>query len=142
VMGLDDERLAPLFAWAQETQLPILMHVNLIKYFDETVRLLERYPYLRLCIPHLGLHKNSKARLDRLSWLLKRYPNLYTDISFGWHVFHEEGFRALARWRSRSKRYLSDHADKIMYASDMVIEQTKDPQYVDDTMRSYFQLLE
>lgn len=142
VMGLDDERLAPVFAWAEKTQLPILMHVNLILYYEETVRLLERFPYLRLCIPHFGLHKNTKERLDRLSWLLLRYPNLYTDISFGWHQFHEEGFRALARWRSRSKKFLTDHADKIMFASDMVIERTKDKAYVDDTLRSYFQLLE
>jgi predicted TIM-barrel fold metal-dependent hydrolase len=140
--ALDDERLLPLYAWAEQTQLPLLLHVNLILYFEETVRLLERFPYLRVCIPHFGLHKNTKDRLDRLAWLLKRYPNLYTDISFGWHEFHEEGFRALARWRSRSKKYLTEHADKIMFASDMVIEKTKDKAYVDDTLRSYFQLLE
>lgn len=142
VMPLDDERLTPLFAWAEETQLPILLHVNFIKYYDETVRLLERYPYLRVTIPHFGLHKNRKDRLERLSWILKRYPNVYTDISFGWHVFHEEGFRALARWRSRSKKFITEHADKILFASDMVIEKTKDEKYVDDTLRSYFQLLE
>lgn len=141
-MPLDDERLAPLFAWAEQTQLPILLHVNFIKYYDETVRLLERHPYLRLVIPHFGLHKNRQDRLDRLSWVLKRYPNVYTDISFGWHAFHEEGFRALARWRSRSKKWIEAHADKVLFASDMVIEKTKDEAYVDNTLRSYFQLLE
>lgn len=142
VVGLADDRLAPLFAWAQETQLPLMLHVNFVKYYDEAVRLLERFPYLRVCIPHFGLHKNKQARLDRLAWVLDRYPNVYTDISFGWHVFHEEGFRALARWRSRSKKFITEHADKIMFASDMVIEKTKNEAYVDDTLRSYFQLLE
>ena len=47
--------MEPIFAWAEKVQLPILMHVNLIKYFDELVNVLERHPYLRICIPHLGL---------------------------------------------------------------------------------------
>lgn len=141
-MSLDDERLEPLWQWAEQNQLPVLLHVNLILYYDELVTVMERHPYLRVIIPHLGLHKNTKARLDRLAWLLERYPNLYTDISFGWHEFHDEGFRALARWRTRSREYFEKHADKIMYASDMVIEATKDEAYVDDTLRSYFQLLE
>jgi predicted TIM-barrel fold metal-dependent hydrolase len=142
VMPLDDERMEPIYAWAEEVQLPILMHVNLIKYFTELRNVLERHPYLRLCVPHLGLHKNTKKRLDRLAWLLERYPNLYTDISFGWYEFHIEGFEALARWRGRSRDYFVKHANKIMYASDMVIEKTKDRAYVHDTLRSYFQLLE
>jgi predicted TIM-barrel fold metal-dependent hydrolase len=142
VMTLDDPKLEPLWAWAEENQLPILLHVNLILYYDELVRVLERHPYLRVVVPHLGLHKNTKARLDRLAWLLERYPNLYTDVSFGWHEFHDDGFRALARWRTRSKQYFDKHADKILYASDMVLEATKDEKYIDEVLRSYFQLLE
>ncbi|MDJ0865958.1 MAG: amidohydrolase family protein [Myxococcota bacterium] len=142
VMPLDDPRLRPLFAWLEQTQLPITLHVNLIKYRDEFVRLMDAFPELRVNVPHFGLHKNTAKRLARLEALLERYPNLYTDVSFGWHQFHLEGFEALAKWRTRSRDWLTRNRDKVMFASDMVLEQSKDDAYIDDTLRSYFQLLE
>jgi predicted TIM-barrel fold metal-dependent hydrolase len=142
VMPLDDPRMEPFWQYAEETQLPIVMHINLNKFWDETVRLMERHPYLRMSIPHFGLHKNSAEKLARLSWLLRRYPNLYTDISFGHHSFQQEGFEALSAWRTRSNKWLVDHADKVMYASDMVLEPTKNEKYIEATLRSYMQWIE
>ena len=142
VMAIDDERMRPLYAWAERVQLPIMLHVNLLEYYGEFVRLMEAHPKLRICIPHFGLHKNTKARLDRLSALLDGYENLYSDIGFGWHTFHKNGFESLARWRTRSRKFLTRYAHRFMYASDMVIERSKDERYISDTLRSYFQLLE
>ena len=123
-------------------QLPFVFHINLIKYFEEFVRVMEQHPYLRVNVPHFGLHKNNGQRLARFAWLLERYPNIYTDISFGWWEFHIEGFEALAKWRTRSHKYFTQYADRITYGSDMVIERTKNQNYIDTTLRSYRQLLE
>jgi predicted TIM-barrel fold metal-dependent hydrolase len=142
VMPLDDPRMEPFWTWAEETQLPILMHVNLIKYWDEMISVLERHPYLRLCLPHFGLHKNTEQRLARLGWIFDRYPNVFTDVSYGYYTFQIEGFEALAKWRTRSRQYLQKYADRIMFASDMVLEATKDEPYIDDTLRSYRQFHE
>lgn len=142
MMRLDDPRMLPIYAYAQEVQLPIVFHINLIKFFDEFVSVMERFPYLRVDVPHFGLQKNTSERLRKFEWLLDRYPNMYTDIGFGWWEFHVEGFEALAKWRSRSHQYLTRHADRIMFSGDMVVETTKNQAYIDDTMRSYRQLLE
>lgn len=142
VMPLDDARMEPFWAWAEEVQLPLVVHINLNKYWDETVRLLEKHPYLRLNIPHFGLHKNSESKLKRMGWLLKRYPNVYTDVSFGFYTFQIEGFEQLGRWRSRSRQWLADHQDKVLFASDMVLEPSKDQPYIENTLRSYMQFLE
>ena len=142
VMALDDARMEPFWAYAEETQLTLVVHINLNKYWDETVRLLEKHPYLRLDIPHFGLHKNSEGKLQRMAWLLRRYPNVYTDVSFGFYTFQIEGFEQLARWRSRSREWFAANQDKVMYASDMVLEPTKDQPYVENTLRSYLQFLE
>ena len=142
VMDIDDARLEPFWAWAEEVQLPVLMHVNLIKYWDETVTLLERHPNLRLCLPHFGLHKNTEARLNRLGWLLDRYPNVYSDMSYGHHTFQIEGFESLGKWRSRSRTFLQKYAHKMMFASDMVLEATKTEDYILHTLRSYRQFNE
>jgi predicted TIM-barrel fold metal-dependent hydrolase len=142
VMPLDDPRMEPFWAWAEEMQVPVLMHVNLIKYWDETISLLEKHPHLRLCLPHFGLHKNTEQRLARLGWIFDRYPNVFTDMSYGYYTFQVEGFEALAKWRTRSRQYLQRYADRILFASDMVLEPTKDEPYIDDTLRSYRQFIE
>ena len=142
MMPLDDPKMLPIYEWAQKTQLPILFHVNLIKYFDEFVRVMERFPYLRVSLPHFGLHKNTSKRLARLTWLFDRYPNLYTDISFGHPDFQRQGFEAMSKWRGRSKKFMERHADRIMFATDMVLEKTKTEAYIDDTLRAYMQWIE
>jgi predicted TIM-barrel fold metal-dependent hydrolase len=142
VMPLDDERLEPFWAFVDDAQLPVLMHVNLIKFWDETISLLERHPHLRLCIPHFGLHKNTEARLQRLGWIFDRYPHTFTDVGYGYYTFQVEGFEALAKWKSRSREFIKRYAERIMFASDMVLEQTKDARYIEDTLRSYRQFHE
>ncbi|HCH64545.1 MAG: hypothetical protein CL927_02940 [Deltaproteobacteria bacterium] len=141
-MPLDDPRMLPIYEYCERTQLPILFHINLINYYEEFVRVMERYPYLRVNIPHFGLHKNTGKRLRRFEWLLERYPNVYTDISYGWHTFHVEGMEALAKWRTRSTLFFTLHADRIMYGSDLVIDPTRKQAYIDATLRSYRQFLE
>lgn len=142
MMKLDDPRMRPIYAYAQKIQLPITFHVNLIKYFDEMVNVLELFPYLRVNIPHFGLHKNTDKRLARLAWLLGRYPNVYTDISFGWRDFHLQGFESLSANRERTRTWLEANKHKVLFASDLVIEVNKTKQHVDEVLRSYMQLLE
>lgn len=139
VMPIDDPRMEPFWAWAEEVQLPVLMHVNLIKFWDETVALLEKHPNLRLCLPHFGLHKNTEARLNRLGWLLDRYPNVYSDMSYGYYTFAIEGFENLSKTRSRTQAFLRRYAHRLMFASDMVLEETKTEDYIMHTLRSYRQ---
>ncbi len=141
-MPLDDPRMAPIYAWAERTQFPLLYHINFIKYFDEFVRVMEAHPHLRVCVPHFGLHKNTAARLARLTWLFDRYPNVYVDMSYGHHTFHKEGFESLSKWRSRTRAFLRRHADRILFATDMVLEPMKDEHFIEETLRSYMQWLE
>lgn len=139
---INHESMMPFWAWVEEVQLPVLIHVNLEKYWDEILDVFEKHPYVRVTLPHFGLHKNTGPRLQRLGFLLERYPYVYTDISFGFHTFQVDGFETLAANRQRSREFLRKHRDKIMYASDMVLEPSKDEAYINDTLRSYMQFLE
>ena len=141
-MPLDDPRMLLIYEWAEQIQLPLLFHVNLIKYYDEFIRVMDAYPLLKVCIPHFGLHKNTVKRLSRLATIFTHYPNVYTDISFGHEDFHIEGFETLSKWRTRSKKFIEKHADRIMFGTDMVLEKTKTKEYIENTLRSYMQWIE
>ncbi len=141
-MPLNDPRMLPIYEWAEKIQLPFMFHVNLTKFHDEFIQLMEKFPDLKVCIPHFGLHKNTEKRLDRLASIFERFPNVYTDISFGYVDFHIEGFEAMSKWRSRSKKFIEKHADRIMFGGDMVLESTKTTEYIENTLRSYMQWME
>lgn len=134
--------MMPFWAWVEEVQLPVLIHVNLEKYWDEILDVFEKHPHVRVTLPHFGLHKNTGPRLQRLGFLLERYPNVYTDISYGFHTFQVDGFETLSANRTRTREFMRKHKSKILYASDMVLEPSKDETYIDDTLRSYAQHLE
>ena len=80
--------------------------------------------------------------MQNLSNIFKSYPNVYTDFSFGHTQFQIEGFEGFAKWRTRSKKFFEKHADRIMYGTDMVLEETKTQDYIENTLRSYMQLIE
>lgn len=142
VMGISDPRMTPVFEYCNRQRIPVTLHVNLIKYYDEFVKMMDRNPNLVVCVPHFGLQKNNMKRLNRLAGLFDRYPNMFSDISFGWWEFHIQGFQKLARWPSRFNEYLTKYSDRFMYSSDMVLEKSKDVDYIRNTLRSYIQLLE
>jgi predicted TIM-barrel fold metal-dependent hydrolase len=141
-MELDDERLRPVYAYAEETRLPITFHVDLVRFYDDFVRLMDRFPNLRVNLPHFGLHKNDEKRLARLASLLDRYPNLYTDVSFGRHDFQVQGFEALGAGRHYVREFFVRYAHRIMFASDMVVTDAIEDDFMDATLTSYFRLLE
>ncbi len=139
---IDAPNMEPFFAFAEDAQIPIVLHVNLGKYWDEMLDVLEKHPYLRVNMPHFGLSKNSGQKLKRLAFLLNRYPYAYTDVSFGYYTYQLDGYENLAMWRSRSKEWLTQERDKVMFASDMVLEPSKDQPYIENTLRAYMQFLE
>jgi predicted TIM-barrel fold metal-dependent hydrolase len=142
VMALDDARMMPLYDYAERIQLPITMHVDLVQYYDELERVMERHPRLRLNLPHFGLHKNTAKRMARLGALLDRYPNLYVDVSFGAADFQVDGFEVLASERVRTVAFLTRYADRVLFGSDLVITEEVSEAQMAATIGSYQRLLE
>lgn len=141
-MPLDDPRMWPVFEYAEMTDLPVTMHVDLGKYGDELGRLLERYPALRLDLPHFGTSKNTAERLERLGALLDTYPNVYSDMSFGHPDIQTMDFETLAATHERMTAFVTAHADRLMFASDLVVTEKATGDFVESTLRSYMQMLE
>ena len=141
-MPLDDEKMLPLYRWADDNGVPLTYHVNLIKFYDEFDRVMQLFPNLRVNLPHFGLHSNSWARLSALGALLDRYPNLYFDMSYGWYIFHIQGFENLARNRTMLRAFIERYSDRVLFGSDSVGELTKSSALLTDKLRSYRYILE
>ena len=138
---LDDSSYDLLFDYLEETEFPLLYHINdpiefwdkgkipqwaleagylyddsyptQVQIMEETIGILKKHPNLHMTIAHLFFLSN----MDRLSLaeeLLATYPNLLFDMTPGWEMF--EGFgRNLEGWRN----FIEKHANRIVFGTDI-----------------------
>lgn len=139
-MTLDDPAMEPIYAYANETRLPILYHVNLDDYGTEFEAVLKRHPNLIVSVPHFM----ATGSLGRAGRLLDQYPNLYTDISFGFEPFMAIGFDKIGNNLAEFRDFILVHRDRILFGADMVLTDTegKDTPYMESMLGCYKALLE
>lgn len=110
-LGISAERYRSLqeeiFSTAHDLDLPLLYHINLSQYFDWVCALLEKFPLLRISIPHLGYS------LRRISELLQRFEHTYTDPSYLIDLLKKNNKRYLA--------FINNYHTKILSGSDAII---------------------
>ncbi|QCS44541.1 amidohydrolase family protein [Natrinema versiforme] len=114
-----DSRLDPVYELAVEHDLPVIVHASSHPFYrdsdlvgpEATKRVLERFPGLRLCIPHLGLFETD-AFLD----LADRYDRVAFDtaVAVGEQVHELIGTRDEEYPIERIRRY----TDRVMFGTD------------------------
>lgn len=114
---LDDARHARLFAWLEAERVPVLAHVNTVRYRDELASLLRAYPELELVCPHLC---GSRTEVARLEALLREFPRLRVDTSHGGGVHGAEGFAAIEREHERVRALIEAAPERFLFGSDLV----------------------
>lgn len=138
---LNDETLFPFYEYVQENQMPLMFHVNSAKYQVEFESVLTLYPDMKVICPHFCL---SSKNLQRLSYLLETYPNLYTDISFGSESYFFEGLARISEDPETYREFVEKHADRFFYGTDVVVTdyEGKDETWLTNLYRAYRDLLE
>ncbi|QHS16044.1 amidohydrolase [haloarchaeon 3A1-DGR] len=135
-----DRRLDPVYELAVERELPVVIHASSHPFYRDsdlvgpaaTADVLERFPSLRLCVPHLGLFETD-AFLD----LADRYENVMFDtaVAVGDRVHDlidvREGELPLDRLR--------DYTDRIMFGTDYPTYPRSLPvaELIDDTRAAF-----
>lgn len=129
---LDAGEMLPVYAYCEETGLPILWHVNMDKYTGELFRVLEKYPNLTAIIPHFGVgFWNPEGRvMQDVSRMLDTYPNIYVDSSFGTREILVGGLEKVSNNLDFFKDFFARYQDRIVWGTDMVVtgnsEKTED----------------
>lgn len=136
---LDAPNYDKAFSYAEQTQFPILYHINdPIEFWredqlpqwaiekdlfyapdryphkyeidDETLRMMRKHPRLKLCIPHFFFISDQPGLCAEL---FERYPNFYLDITPGWEMF-ENFAKDREYWRDFFGRY----SKRILFGTD------------------------
>ncbi len=135
----DSPEWEPFFSWAEETQLPILWHVNDPETFwdpekaprfarqmgwtyddsfinnelqyAQVLGLLSAHPRLKIIFAHFFF---LSAQLPRLDHILSAYPNLMVDLTPGIEMY--ENFSADPE---AARAFFEKYGDRIVYGTDI-----------------------
>ncbi len=118
LIPLDDARLADLYKNIADSDLPLMMPVNTAKFQTELENVLDQNPELKIIASHFAL---ASKNLSRASDLMRRYPNLWVDTSFGSTTIAMDGFKTMEKNREAYRSFFEEFQDRIVWGTDNVI---------------------
>jgi len=133
-LPLDDPVMLPVYKYIEDHGLILLIHVNGGKYLDEFERVLQKFPNMKTICPHFCL---MSKKLDTLSTLFDKYPNLYTDTSFGYIEYTAAGFNRFSKNPDRFTQFITKYADRVFFGTDQVVTNTKTRKHIDELKRVF-----
>lgn len=121
-IAADDSKLESIYQAALERHKPLIIHTGTAPYsqddpllgLDHLERVMERWPELKVIIPHLGFYEFEKAFS-----LLERYPSVYLDTS--WVL----GNPKLQLPVTRLVDFMERYPQRFLYGSDFPIMEYK-----------------
>lgn len=119
-MAMDDARMMGVYEYLAEAHLPVCFHVNPAKpgFMDEFVTVLRRFPDLKVNTPHYMLSSMVHARLYEM---LRTFPNLMVDISFGHDDYLRTGLQRISSSTSAFQRLFTEFSDRFLFGTDYVV---------------------
>lgn len=138
---LDDRSMNEIYEYCEKNNIPIMWHVNPYYYQAEFENVLKNYPGLKVVCPHFCL---SSINEERFRYLMDSYPNLYTDISFGYDPYAVDGFKRISKNPEKYMAIFSDYQDRFLFGTDNVITNhpRKNEEWIADFLGCYRNMLE
>ena len=129
---IDDPRLEPVFALAEEMGLPVLVHVGTGGGSDDfpselgnplqVATVMRKFPKLRTYLENAGW-----PMLDEMTGLMYQYPTVYADFSTYLHIMNTEvSLKYLEQLMNRGL------GKRIMFGSDQMFW----PEVIDETVEA------
>jgi predicted TIM-barrel fold metal-dependent hydrolase len=121
---LDDPSMDPVFAYLEETGMPINWHINLTKFSAEFSRVMDKYPKLNVMVPHYGVaFWRAEKAFPKMAELMRKYPNMYVDTSLGTREILIDGLVRLGEpgHHEAFVAFIDEFQDRIVFGTDAVI---------------------
>jgi predicted TIM-barrel fold metal-dependent hydrolase len=114
---LDDPEHHEAFAAIERHGMPVLLHLNTVRFEPELAGLLAKYPKLSLLCAHLC---GARTDLDRFERIMQAHPSVSFDTSHGPGQPGVEGFTNLERERERLLTLIQGSPERFLFGSDLV----------------------
>ena len=143
-IALDHADMLPVYAYAEQTGLPICFHVNpgptAPGFAEEFASVLTLFPDLKVNAPHFML---SSILASRLKTFLAAFPNLHTDISFGQDKFLVPGLKRISRDPAKYQRLIRAFPGRFMWGTDVVVTRagSKHADFISVRVQAYLDML-
>jgi predicted TIM-barrel fold metal-dependent hydrolase len=126
--SLDTPEMEPVYAYCEETGLPMLWHVNMAKYTKEFFSVLKKHPNLTVIVPHFGVGfwRPKGQVMKDVAYMLDTYPNVYVDSSFGTREILVGGLEKVDAHLDFFKDFYDKYQDRIVWGTDMVVTGNKE----------------
>jgi predicted TIM-barrel fold metal-dependent hydrolase len=120
---LNVSTMYPVYEYCEREKVPIIWHVHLGQAHiqAEFEEIMEAFPNLIATVPHFMLSSIDLWKKDgfgRLRYYLETYPNLYTDVSFGYWV--KDGLWRLSNHTEVFRDFIIEFQDRFTFGTDMV----------------------
>jgi len=140
-LPLDDPSMLPVYKYIEDKSLILLIHVNANKYLEELERVLRKFPKMKVICPHFCLFSKKLGELEKL---MDKYPNLYTDTSFGHIDFTVSGMKRMSQRKTEFVNFIKKYPDRVFFGTDQVVTNIKTKSHMDfleETFKAYLNIL-
>ncbi|MBL7648273.1 MAG: amidohydrolase [Candidatus Hydrogenedentes bacterium] len=141
-VAMDDPGMMPLYAYLAEAHIPVCFHVNPAKpgFLDEFVQVLKANPDLKVNTPHFFMSSMVHTRLREM---LRTFPNLYVDISFGHDDYLKSGLQRVSADRDAFRALFQEFPERFMFGTDYVVTtlRPKEHAWYRDRTQAYLDML-
>jgi predicted TIM-barrel fold metal-dependent hydrolase len=123
-MPLDDPSMDSVFAYLEETGMPVNWHINLVKFNKGFSRVMDKYPKLNVMVPHYGVAIwRAKTAFPMMAELMRKYPSMYVDTSLGTREILIDGLVRLGEPEHHEAfvAFIEEFPDRIIFGTDSVI---------------------
>jgi len=119
-VAMDDPGMTSLYDYLADNHIPICYHVNPAKpgFLDEFVQVLKAHPDLKVNTPHYFMSSMVHARIREM---LRTFPNLFIDISFGHDDYLNSGLQRVSADRDAFRALFQEFPDRFMFGTDYVV---------------------
>lgn len=140
-LPLDDPSMLDVYKYIEDSGLILLIHVNANNYLEEFERVLQKFPKMRVICPHFCLFSKKLGELEKL---MDKYPNLYTDTSFGHIDFTVSGMKRMSQRKTEFINFIKKYPDRVFFGTDQVVTNIKTKSHMDfleETFKAYLNIL-
>ena len=141
---LNSSLMEPIYQLCENESIPIVWSLNLgVKSIrDEFEQVLKKHPNLIIDVPHMGICVRP-YNLPKLEYFFEKYPNLYTDISFGSPLFLQYNSEMISGNLWLYQEFFEKYQDRIMFGTDLVLNKNarKTVEWMVNTTEAYKNLI-